>query len=106
MGIVPKAVKRLAMSTREAGSYLTGCLEVSVVGCLSFDLLLAIVALQEFTSKEIRNSIFRTFNIFNIKIKTLKIACHRAKICFEAIFSTSFSITYLALLQSIRNKNF
>ena len=40
------------------------------------------------------------------KSKTLKIACHLAKICLEAIFSTSFSITYLALLQSIRSKIF
>ena len=40
------------------------------------------------------------------KSKTLKIVCHLAKICFEAIFSTSLSITYLALLQSMRNKNF
>ena len=40
------------------------------------------------------------------KSKTVKIACHLAKICFEAMFSTSFTITYLALLQSICNKNF
>ena len=57
------------MSTREAGSCLINCLVVFVAGCLSLDLLLAIVALQEFTSKEIKDDILRTFNIFNIKIK-------------------------------------
>jgi hypothetical protein len=39
------------------------------------------------------------------KSKTLKIACHLANICFEAIFSTSFFKTYFADLQSILNKN-
>ena len=57
------------MSTGEVGSYLTSGLGVSVAGCLSFDLLLAIVALQEFMGKEIRDIILRVFNIFNIKIK-------------------------------------
>jgi hypothetical protein len=40
------------------------------------------------------------------KSKTLKISCHRANICFEAIFSTSFFRTYFADLQSILNKIF
>ena len=75
-------------------------------GCLSFDLMLAFMALQKFTSEKIRDRVLRTFSIFNIKIKALKIPCHLAKICFEAMFSTPFFITYLALLQSTRNKNF
>ena len=66
--MVPREVKQLAISIGEAGSFLTICLEVST-GCLSLDLLLAIVALQKFTSKEIRDGILESFNIFNIKIK-------------------------------------
>ena len=53
---------------REAGSFLTICLKVSV-GCLSLDLLLAIVTLQKFMGKEIRDGILRSFNILNIKIE-------------------------------------
>ena len=37
--------------------------------CLSLDLLLAIVTLQKFTGKEIRDGILRSFNILNIKIE-------------------------------------
>lgn len=32
-------------------------------------------------------------------------ACHRAKICFEATFLTSFSKTFFAGLQSMRKRN-
>ena len=61
-------VKQLAISIGETSSFLTICLEVSV-RWLSLDLLLAIVTLQKFTGKEIRDGILRSFNIFNIKIK-------------------------------------
>ena len=67
--MVPKGVKRLAISMGEAGSFLTICLAVSAAGCLSFDHLLAIVALQKFMSKKIRDSILGSFNIFNIKVE-------------------------------------
>ena len=52
------------MVTREVGPCLTSCLVVSVAWCLSLDLQIVIAALQEFKSKEIRNNILRTFNIF------------------------------------------
>ena len=42
--MVPRVVKRLAISIGEASSFLTICLEV-LAGCLSLDLLLAIVTL-------------------------------------------------------------
>jgi hypothetical protein len=66
--------------------------------------LLAMVALQKFTSEKIRDEIINSFNIFNFKIKkTLKMACHLANICFKAMFSTSFFKIYFLDLQSIRN---
>ena len=37
---------------------------------------------------------------------TDKIACQRAKICFETMFWTSFCKTSFADLQSIRKRNF
>jgi hypothetical protein len=40
------------------------------------------------------------------KSKALKIACHLAKICFDAMFSTSFFRIYFADLQSILRRNF
>jgi len=40
------------------------------------------------------------------KSKTLKIACHLAKICFDAKFLTSFCKISFADLQSTRIKNF
>ena len=67
--MVPKGVKRLAISMGEADTFLTICLVVFAAGYLSFDLLLAIVALQKFTSKKIRDSILGSFNIFNIKVE-------------------------------------
>ena len=98
--MIPKGVKRLTISKGETCSFLTTGL--AVAGDLSFYHLLAIVTLQKFTGKEIRDGILRSFNILNIKIKkTLKIACHLAKICLEAIFSTSFSITYLDMQQKL-----
>jgi hypothetical protein len=46
------------------------------------------------------------FLIYSIsKSKALKIVGHQAKICFDAIFSTSFFNMYFADLQSILNKN-
>ena len=84
--MVPKGVSRLTIFKEEIGSLLTSGL--SVARLLSLDRLLAMVTLQKF--KEIRDIILRSFNIFNIEIKTLKIACHLAKICFEAIFQHLF----------------
>ena len=66
--MVPRVVKRLVISRGEAGSFLKICLEVSA-GWLSLGFLLAVVTLQKFTGKEIRDRILRSFNIFNIKIK-------------------------------------
>ena len=40
------------------------------------------------------------------KSKTERMACHRAKICFDAMFWTSFSKTCFADLQSTLIKNF
>ena len=65
--MVPKGVKQLTISKGEIGSFLT--ISLSVAGLLSFDRLLAIVTLQKFTGKEIRDSILGSFNILNIEIK-------------------------------------
>ena len=62
-----RGVKWLTMSKEETGSFLT--IGLAVAGVLSFDHLLAIVTLQKFMGKEIRDGILRSFNIFNIKIK-------------------------------------
>ena len=56
----------------EVGSYLTSYLVVFVPGCLSLDLLLAIVARKKFMGKKFKDSILKIFNIFNIKIKINK----------------------------------
>ena len=40
------------------------------------------------------------------KSKALKIACHLAKICLEARFSTSLNKTSFAFSQLTRTKNF
>ena len=66
--MVPSMVKQLAISIGEAGSFLTIFLEVSA-RCLSLDLLLAIVTLQKFMGKEIKDGILGSFNIFNINLK-------------------------------------
>ena len=46
LGMVPRVVKRLATSTGEACPCLTNYLSVSIASYLSFDLLLAIMALH------------------------------------------------------------
>ena len=65
--MVPKGVNQLTFSREEIGSFFTGGL--SMAGLLSLDRLLAMVTLQKFTDKKIRDNILRSFYIFNIKIK-------------------------------------
>ena len=65
--MVPKGVKWLTISREETCSFLTSGL--SVAGLLSLDRLLAMVTLQKFMGKKIRDNILRSFDIFNIEIK-------------------------------------
>jgi hypothetical protein len=51
--------------------------ELESIFSLSF--LLAMVALQKFTSEKIRNRIVKTFNVFNIKIKSTQNSLPSAK---------------------------
>jgi hypothetical protein len=88
-----------------SGSLFGGTLLEEVATFLKF--LPAIFVLQKFTSEEVRDRILASCNIFNFKIKKiLNIDCHLAKMCFDAIFSTSFSKIYFADLQSMRMRNF
>ena len=62
--------------------------------------------LQNFMIEKIRDRVVFSFNIFILKIKILKIACHMVKICLEAIFLPFFYMMILLICNQHRLKTF